>query len=49
MQIVSWVLGGVGLQGCGLPARNAARMAALPGGKGRNPCRRLSETGEGVI
>ena len=31
MPIVSWGLGGVGSQECGLPARNAARMAALPG------------------
>ena len=32
MHIVSWVLGGVGLQECGLEARMAARMAAPPGG-----------------
>ena len=36
MHIVSRVLGGVGLQEGGLPARMAAKMAALPGGAG-NP------------
>ena len=34
MHIVSRVLGGVGLQEGGLPARMAAKMAALPGGAG---------------
>ena len=36
MPIVSWDLGGVVLQECGLPARNAARMAALPGGRNKH-------------
>ena len=31
MHIVLWILGGMGFQECGLEARNAARMAALPG------------------
>ena len=37
MPIVSRVLGGVVLQECGLPARMAAKMAALPGPVSR-PC-----------
>lgn len=36
MHIVSWVLGGVGLQECGLPARNAAQ-------DGRGPRRQEQE------